>query len=170
LLLSQLNLALKEWGWCKENPFCKVKMERENNARNRWLTGEEEEKLLKVSPQWLKEIILFALNTGMREREILNLGWKSVDLLRKVVLVLQEKTNEQKTIPLITKVVELLKAKNKVRYLGQDFVFSSKNGTKILGSNLVRAFRVALKKAGIGDFRFHDLRHTICQSVGPIRY
>jgi len=55
------NLGLKEWEWCKENPFCKVKMERENNARDRVLGYDEEERLLDACPKWVAEIVTFAL-------------------------------------------------------------------------------------------------------------
>jgi len=159
------NLGMKEWEWCRENPFSKVKMEKENNLRDRWLTQEEEERLLKASPQWLREIVVFALNTGMRQGEILDLTWKDVDLFRKVVYVLQEKVGEKKTVPLTPTLFELLKAKSKVRHIGHNLVFPSENGTRISGSNLVRAFRGALKKAEIENFRFHDLRHTFASRL-----
>jgi site-specific recombinase XerD len=46
LMKHAFNMALKEWNWVKENPVSKVPMEKENNKRDRWLTYEEEEKLL----------------------------------------------------------------------------------------------------------------------------
>ncbi len=75
-------------------------MEKENNKRDRWLLPDEEKKLLEASPEWLKEIIIFALNTGMRLGEILSLRWNSVDMKRKTVVVLRSKNNEKRTIPL----------------------------------------------------------------------
>lgn len=58
------NLAIKEWEWLKDNPVSKISMEKENNKRDRWLTYEEEKRLLDVSPPELKEIIIFALVTS----------------------------------------------------------------------------------------------------------
>ena len=84
---------------------------------------------------------------------------KSIDPFRKVVTILQGKTGQYKTIPLTSRVFEILKNKIKVRNLRHDLVFPSENGTKITASNLGRAFRKALKKVSIEDFRFHDLRH-----------
>jgi integrase len=160
LMKHSFNLALKEWDWVKENPCCRVKMERENNERERVLGYDEEERLLEVCPSWLREIVIFALDTGAREGEILGLDDKMVDLFRKIVTILQSKTGQYKTIPLTTRVLEILKANLKVRHLHCNLIFSSENGTRITASNLGRAFRKALKSAGIEDFRFHDLRHT----------
>ena len=60
---------------------------------------------------WLQEIVLFALNTGMRQDEILSLEWPNADLFRKTVLVVKSKNGEKRTIPMNQKVFELLKAK-----------------------------------------------------------
>jgi len=153
------NLGLKEWEWCKENPFCKVKMERENNARDRVLGYDEEERLLDVCPKWLAEIVTFALHTGARMGEILELTWRDVDLFRRVVVIQQSKTGKPKTIPLTPTAMEVLKAKVKVRHINTSLVFPSKNATRISNRNLQRTFYVALKKGQVEGFRFHDLRH-----------
>jgi len=159
------NLAYKEWDWVRENPFCKVKMERENNERDRILGHEEEKRLLEVSPPWLREIITFALNTGCREGEILGLTWQDVDLFKRIVVIHQSKTGHTKTIPVIPTLFELLKIKNKVRHLHHNLVFPSANGTRFTPSNLGRSFRSALKKAKIYNFRFHDLRHSFASRL-----
>ena len=159
------NLAYKEWDWVREKPFCKVKMERENNERGRILGHEEEMRLLEVSPPWLKEIITFALNTGCREGEILGLTWQDFDLSKKVVVIRQSKTGYTKTIPLTPTLYELLKTKNKVRHLHHSLVFPSDNGTRFTASNLGRAFLAALKKAKVENFRFHDLRHSFASRL-----
>jgi integrase len=73
-ILSKIfSLAVKEWEWCKDNPVSKVTIGKLHNEIDRWLTHDEEEKLLNHLPVWLKEIVLFALNTGMRQDEILSL-------------------------------------------------------------------------------------------------
>ena len=73
LMKKAFNLACREWEWTKDNPVCRVSMERENNTRDRWLTCEEERRLLAASAPWLQEVIVFAIHTGMRCGEILNL-------------------------------------------------------------------------------------------------
>lgn len=154
------NLAIKEWEWVKENPVSKVSMEEENNQRDCWLTIEEEEKLLNACPEWLRELVIFALNTGMRLGEIISLEWKGVDLFRKTITVFNSKNKEPRTIPINETVFEMLKNKAKVRSIKTDLVFYSNNHSMLLKTSIDHALKKALKKAGIEGFRFHDLRHT----------
>jgi integrase len=88
------NLAIREWEWVKENPVIRVSMEEVNNKRVRWLTDEEEKRLLEECPEWLKEMVIFALNTGMRKGEILFLTWKGVNLFNKTIVVFKSKNRE----------------------------------------------------------------------------
>jgi site-specific recombinase XerD len=154
------NLALKEWQWIPSNPVSRIALERENNKRDRWLTPDEETRLLKASPAWLRDFILFALNTGMRLGEILSLSWRGVDLDRKTVTVFESKNDEKRTIPINDSTVKMLKRMGKVRSIKTDLVFYSSCHTKLDARNVRRDFQEALKKARIEDFRFHDLRHT----------
>lgn len=160
IMKRAFNLAIREWEWCRENPVTKISMERLNNKRDRWLTIEEEDKLLQSCPPRLKEIVVFALNTGMRLGEICSINWQGVDLFRKTATVFKSKNNERRTIPLNQKVFELLKSKTKVRSIKTDLVFHSQNHTPLDKGNIRRAFCVTLEKMGIQDFRLHDLRHT----------
>ncbi len=59
LMSHAFNLAIREWEWVRENPVRRVSKERVNNQRERWLTLEEEEKLLAASPKWLTRDYLF---------------------------------------------------------------------------------------------------------------
>lgn len=153
------NLAMKEWEWVRENPVMKVSMEVENNKRDRWLTEDEEERLLGVCPDWLQELVVFALNTGMRLSEILGLNWKEVDLFRRTVTVIKSKNGEKRTIPINETVFGMLREKIRIRSIKTSLVFPSRVQTIISKCNVARAFRNAVKKAQIKDFRFHDLRH-----------
>jgi integrase len=91
LMSHAFNLAIKEWEWVKENPVAKVSKEKVNNLIERWLTLEEQKNLLASSPKWLQEIILLAVNTGLRQSEILDLKWPLVDLSRKTITILEQK-------------------------------------------------------------------------------
>ena len=119
----------------------------------------EEDNLLKSCSKWLRDITVFALNTGMRQGEILSLRWRQVDLQRQEITVLITKNKEPRTLPINDAVLKLLKEKMKT-HKESEYVFPSENGTMIGRNNLGRAFRKAVKDAGIVKFRFHDLRHT----------
>ncbi|MDA8103784.1 MAG: tyrosine-type recombinase/integrase [Nitrospiraceae bacterium] len=159
ILRASLNIAVREWEWLEVNPFWKVKIEQPKGHKERWLTLEEENRLLDSCPTWLRDIVVFALNTGMRQNEILSLDWHEVDFFRRAITLLVTKNMEKRTIPLNQTVLEFLKTKSKVRHIS-GYVFSSSAGTKISPRNLLRAFYSARKKAGLEDVRFHDLRHT----------
>ena len=159
-LKKAFNLALREWEWCQRNPVLSVSMERESNGRDRWLTLDEEGRLLAACAPWLHDVVRFALGTGMRMGEILSLSWRGVDLTRRTVMVFQSKNGERRTIPLNQTVLSLLKDRGRLRSLSTDLVFPSKAQTPLESGHLRRAFRLALKKARIEEFHFHDLRHT----------
>lgn len=154
------NLALKEWEWVKENPVMKVSMEQENNKRDRWLRDDEEKRLLRACPPWLQELEVFALNTGMRLSEILELKWNEVDLSRMTVTVIRSKNGEKRTIPINGTALQLLSKKYLVHSGRSEFVFPSQAQTMISKYNVGRAFRGAIVKAEVKDLHFHDLRHT----------
>jgi integrase len=160
IMSSAYNVAIREWEWLDNNPLKRVSSEKVNDARDRWLTYDEEAMLIAACPSWLREIVLFALNTGMRQGEILSLTFKGVDLSRRTVTVFKSKNGDRRTIPVNKNVMELLKTKAKVWSLKTDLVFYTISHTPYLPSNLRRGFNKAVKNAGLEDLRFHDLRHT----------
>jgi integrase len=164
MLKKAFNLACREWEWTKDNPVCRVSMEREQNTRDRWLSEQEEGRLLAVAPAWVGELVLFAANTGMRRGEILSLTWNGVDFARRTVTVFKSKNGERRTIPVNQTVLEILTKRYKQRDGGRPSsdapVFCSEADTALDGSNLRRAFNSALEAAKIQNFHFHDLRHT----------
>lgn len=159
------NLSIKEWGWVRDNPVRNVSREKDHRGIERWLTVEEEEKLLNQSPLWLKEIIVFAIHTGLREGEILSLKWSQIDFSRKALVISEQKNKGVDTLPLNETVLSVLREKTKIRNIYSNLVFLSNNGTKMDGGNLRRAFYASCKRAGIENLRFHDLRHTFASRL-----
>lgn len=163
-LKKAFNLACREWEWAKDNPVCRVSMEREQNTRDRWLSEEEETRLLAVAAPWVKELVIFAANTGMRRGEILTLTWSGVDFDRRTVTVFKSKNDERRTIPVNQTVLDLLikryDERGREASSGKNLVFASGTDTPLDGSNLRRGFTTALEAAQIENFHFHDLRHT----------
>lgn len=157
------NLAIDEWEWLKDKPFPKILKEEENNERDRWLTREEEVKLLESCPEWLSEIVIFALNTGLRKDELLSLEWSRVNLLHKTILIQKTKNGKPKTVPLNKTALSVIekKLREKVKSI-KDYVFMGNDGNKIKVYTFDYAFKSAVNKAEIEDFTFHDTRHTFC--------
>ncbi|MFQ5779935.1 MAG: tyrosine-type recombinase/integrase [Nitrospiria bacterium] len=166
LMKAAFNVAILEWEWCRDNPVRRVAMERVNNTRVRYLTDEEFGNLLGHCPDWLKPIVLVARYTGMRRENIVTLKWNQIDLSRKVIILQQTKNGDRLGMPLCEKLVKLLKAMNRRRDNRSDYVFKQADGSPYNGSAVGVAFgRVCRKKAGISDFRFHDLRHTFASCL-----
>ena len=159
-LKKAFNLARREWEWCMDNPVCRVSMERENNTRDRWLTMDEETRLLHAASPWLRELMVFAIHSGMRLGEILGLTWAGVDLFRRTVTVFKAKNGERRTIPLNQTALALLRHKVGSRSMDMMLVFPSEAQTRLNASNISRSLHRALEKAKMTDFHFHDLRHT----------
>ncbi len=159
-LKHMYSMAIK-WGDFDENPVKKVKFFRESNRRLRYLSEEEEARLLNSCNDHLRSIVITALNTGMRVSEILSLKWECVDFDLGIITVVNSKNNESRNIPLNTVLTEelhrlRLNAKN-------EYVFSRSNGQVTL--SIRTAWEKALKRTNIQDFRFHDLRHTFASKL-----
>jgi integrase len=154
------KLAMREWEWVRENPVSNVSKLKVSNFIERWLKPKEEARLLAASPDWLQDIIIFAVNTGLRQGEILKLSWDRIDFQRQTLTILEQKNGERDTLPLNEKATEVLRARGKVRLLNTNLVFLSQAQTALDASNIIRAFHKARKEARLTDLRFHDLRHT----------
>ena len=155
LMRRMFNVARKEWKWTTYNPVADVSFSVGNkNARDRWLTHEEEQELLKhaTNPWWLRPLLITALHTGMRKGEILNLKWADVDFKRRCITVQKSKNGTKRTIPMSNTLYNTL-YNMKIRDIsGRVFPISDRS--------LRAAFSKTIEKAKIEDFRIHDLRHT----------
>ena len=163
LMKHAFTLSIKEWGWTKDNPVKMVSMEKEAPHKDRWLTDNEEKRLLRACPGWLREIAIFSVDTGCRRGEILSLSWKHVDLQRGVAIVFGKKTSEWRGVPLTRRLRDIMTAKQasqKVLSLRDNLVFCNQEGLALNIHELRWAFEIALGEAGISNFRFHDLRHS----------
>jgi len=158
IMKKMFNLAI-DWNLTDKNPVLKIKLFSEKDTmKERILTEEEERKLMVESPDYLKPIIVVALNTGMRRGEILNLKWKQLDLEKRLVRVENTKSGKNRMIPINDFLwQELLRVRN---LNGKcKFVFPNPD-TDLPYTEVKKSFKSACKRAGIDDLRFHDLRHT----------
>ena len=157
LLRHMLNKAV-DWGYLKGNPAKRVKPFKEPPGRIRYLRRDEYDRLLSVCQltPGLYEIVLTALETGMRKGELMSLTWDDVDLERGEITLKQTKNNKLRTIPISDTLCPLLEELSSKRL--SSLVFTRPDGT-LYGDPYAR-FQIACKRACIEDFRFHDLRHT----------
>lgn len=160
-LKSIFNKAI-DWGKFNGiNPVRSVKFFLEDNQRTRYLEKEEIAKFLKYCAGNIKPVAVVALNTGMRKSEILNLKWHDIDFKGDIIYLLKTKNNNKREIPMNDAVkTALIKVK---RHPESQYIFCGKNGKPM--QNIRKSFFTALKKAGIINFRFHDLRHTFASQL-----
>ncbi len=160
MLSMAFTLAVKSWEWVEVNPVIKVKKLKVDNERDRWLSRDEERRLFENSPEWLRDLISFALHTGLRQEELLCLEWSRVDLFRKTILISDTKSRKPKMLPLNKIALDVICKRSKVKCIKNDYVFFDAKGNKITAIHLRRAFNLVTEKVGIDNFRWHDLRHT----------
>lgn len=161
VISKMFNIAVSN-RWASENPCSngKVKKLRQDNKIERFLTPEEEKKLLSKCMgvyAYLKPIIIMALHTGMRRSEVLNLKWENVDLKRCVITLTKTKNGKVRKIPISNTLMQELKQLDKKRL--SDFVFTNPV-TKQNYKSFNRIFPTICEAAGIENFRFHDFRHS----------
>jgi len=152
----------KEWEFIEENPFDKGKTLRlkENNQRLRFLTEDEIEALLAECKGFIRDIAECALNTGMRRGEILSLQWNQIR--NGQIYLTKTKTETPRQIPINDTLSVMLNRRKRRQQLRSPYVFTHK-GRNI--RSVRTAFGSALRRAGIEDFRFHDLRHTFASQL-----
>jgi len=130
-----------------------------SKPRNRWLTIDEETRLVEHATPHLKHLIRFAVDTGGRKSEILGLDWRDVDLAQKRVTFRDTKNGEDRTIRLCQRAEATLRVLGP-KSRGTVFTF---RGHPI--KSLKTSWATACAGAGIEDLRFHDLRHTFASRL-----
>lgn len=147
------------------NPMSKVEKLKINNARKRFLDKKEITKLLNACKEESHDLylcVLIALLSGARKSEILNLTWACVDFEHGFLTFLNTKNGEDRGTPMHEFLCNELKEfrnNSKIRHLKSDHLFTTPTG-KINEPLIGKLFPKIVKKIGIENFRFHDLRHT----------
>lgn len=152
------NLAIRE-DMVEKNPCFKVSMLPENNKRDRVISHAEFQTIVSHLPKHAADIVTVAYYTGMRSGEILKLTWDRVSLKEGYLDLTADdtKTSEPRRIYLNETLLEIFSNVGKIRRIKHQNVFTYR-GNPI--TTIKHSFQDACKKAGIKDFRFHDLRHT----------
>lgn len=132
LLHAVLRLGVKR-GLLVSNPAASVELARENNARNRCLSADEEAALLKALPAWLRPLVVVALNTGMRRGELLGLRWDDVDLASAQLRIRRDKAGDGRWVALNSEALNALRTAKR-RQVISPLVFCTPEGRN-LGPN-----------------------------------
>ncbi len=150
-----LRKACNEWEWLDRVPA--VRMLPEPTKRVRWITHNEADRLLAELPAHLAAMARFSLETGLRRANVTKLQWSQVDLARKTAWIHPDQAKARKAIPVPLSNAAVLTLRQQLgKHLLQVFTFNGKPVTQVN----TKAWRKALKRAGIENFRWHDLRHT----------
>lgn len=154
VLRNLLRMARDEWQWIDTIP--KIRMLKGEVERDRWLTRAEADRLIACCAPHLAALVRYALATGCRAAEITGLEWDRVDLARNTAWLNQTKNGTPRGVPLNVDAVQVLREQigKHPRYcfthMGEPIRWQVSN----------TGWQRALERAGIKDFRFHDLRHT----------
>lgn len=157
LLSSAINHARREWGATVDNPCLLVKKPPTPAGRTRVLSADEEMRLLAAvapagrrNPETLP-LVQLALQTAMRRGELLALRWEHIDLVAQTAHLPISKNGQPRNVPLSRAAVAVL-GLVPINDGGQVFSISAQT--------LAAAFKRAMVRACLDNFRFHDLRHT----------
>lgn len=167
LLSAAINYARREWEWEIPNPVTGRKPG-QGEGRVRWITTEEATNLISEAlsgsaAEHLPDFVRLGVSTGCRSQEMLGLEWSRVDKKNRLIYLEEEdsKNGKRASVPLNKAAFEVILNRERFRDKhcpSSPWVFANKKGQRI--QSIKRSFATACKRAGIRDFRPHDLRHT----------
>ena len=154
LLKRVYRIAIEQWGYgIIKNPLSSIILPPPHRPRKRRLTPQEQIDVCFAAKaqrnNYICSVIEFAIETGMRRSEILKLKWCDINLETGFASLYDTKNGEDRKVPLTKRCIEVLNQLPR----SHEHVFP------ISATCLHQAWRRALRKAGVKDLRFHDLRH-----------
>lgn len=165
LLKRIINFGV-DTGVSKPQNF-KIRVPDVYNEKTEFLTNQQISSLIdaceKNSNKLAADIIMFALSTGMKRGEIINLKWTDIDFERGFLFIRDPKGKKTQNIPLNEVALQLTDSQERK----SDFVFSDSEGKRLVSTTLTRWARAICDKAGIPrSFRpLHGLRHTFASNL-----
>ena len=154
LIRHCLEFARLEWGYYLSiNPVDLVSKPKLNKPRDRRVGKDDIDILMDASRHskvtYLKPLILIAIETGLRQVELVKLMWSDIDLDSRLLKVRDTKNGEDRVVPMSNKALSILES---LPRLGAT-VFNASH------SSLQNAWKRLINRSGVIDLHFHDLRH-----------
>jgi integrase len=145
-----------------QSPFLIVKAPVEDNARDRRLEGDEEERLLSAcdklysEKEVFKNVIRFALETAMRRGEIFKLKWADINFQSRTIRIKAEnsKTDTERVVPITSTCLDVLNAQQGTKDTKNPLVFWQLNP-----NTFNHRFKGIMRNAKVEGFSFHCFRH-----------
>lgn len=154
LLANVFTIGKIEWGICDDNPVANVRKPKVPPGRARRLSAREERLILRSCTQRgakeLQAIIQLALETAMRQGELLSMRWEHVNLKGRIVHLPETKNGSKRDVPLTMDARDIIAAQG-VKASGRVWAYSN--------AGLKSSWKWTINKLGIQDLHFHDLRH-----------
>lgn len=166
-LRAAFNKALAQ-GYILENPFRKIKNFKIPESLPKYFTDEEFNKLIEiVKDNDLKDLILFAINTGLRQMELITLEWNQIDFSSRTLILDNQvnitKSKKVRNVPINKTAFKILLERNKEVKVSKIFTYKE---AAINQDFISKKFKKLVVKAKINtDFNFHSLRHTFASRL-----
>ena len=160
ILKSAYTRALR-WGWATDSPFRGIALNQEGEERLRWVTDEEEARLLAACAPWLRELVIVGLDTGLRRGNLAGLQWSWVQQEGTVLVVPRQHLKARKTtvlIPLTTRAAAIIQ--RQARRPECPHVFTQPGGMPYSLDQVGIAMVRAARRVGLDGVSLHTLRHT----------
>lgn len=179
-LKAVFNVAVN-WGYIQTNNFSKIRLPKVQINRTEYPTLQELDaiinqlrmKCLKLGTskkriegyELIIDIIITAYFTGLRINELLNLRWINIDFKSGFVVVgdtkFTTKGRNQRSVPMIDKIKELLENRAQIKHDKNDFVFKTKSGKRFTKDYVSKTFKKICREIGLDEgIKFHSNRHA----------
>jgi integrase len=167
-LISSLNWGAG-LGLIEANPLSRTKhlQERDSQPKARFLAHDERERLmdaLEGREEYLRNMVIVSLNTGIRRGALFSLLWSDVDLDKRILTLRGEDAKNSKTnyVPLNAAAYAAFKEWRKSSK-GELVFPSPRTGDRL--TECRHAWASLVKAAGIKNFRWHDMRHDFASQL-----
>lgn len=163
--LSCIMSYCEEWEWIDDGKnivpaYMRRRRRRglkEAPGRTRYLSVEEEAAVIGASTEPCRTAVIVSIDTGLREQELLGLTWPQIDFKNGTIRTgTKTKSGKERYAPLSQRSAQLLE--RRPRHIKSSFVFFHPDGKRI--ARLNQGFEGAVRRAGLKDVRWHDLRRT----------